>query len=61
MTRVFSQKHSSTSVGNGGIYSVGEESVYQIVQTGKIECFTGISREGITHKILVKYNYLHLS
>ena len=61
MVRVFSQKHSSTFVGNVGIYSVGIESVYQIVQTGKIECFTGISREGITHEILAKYNCLHLS
>ena len=29
--RVFSQKHYSTFVGNIGIYSVGTESVYQIV------------------------------
>ena len=27
---VFSLKHSSTSVGNVGIYSVGTDSVYQI-------------------------------
>ena len=30
------------------IYSVGIESVYQIVQTGRIECFAGVSREGFT-------------
>ena len=29
MVRVFSLKHSSTFVGNVGIYSVGTESVYQ--------------------------------
>ena len=29
MTKVFSQKHFSTYVGNGGIYSVGTDSVYQ--------------------------------
>ena len=28
MARIFSQKHSPTYVGNGGIYSVGQESVY---------------------------------
>ena len=32
-------------MGNVGIYSVGTESVYQIVQTGRIECFAGVSRE----------------
>ena len=26
-------------MGNVGIYSVGTESVYQIVQSGRIECF----------------------
>ena len=29
VVRVFFQKHSLTSVGNVGIYSVGTESVYQ--------------------------------
>ena len=29
VARVFSQKHSSTSVGNVGIYSVSTECVYQ--------------------------------
>ena len=28
VTRVFSQKHSLTYVDNGGIYSVGRDSVY---------------------------------
>ena len=30
VARVFSLKHSSTFVGNMGIYSVGRDSVYQI-------------------------------
>ena len=58
--RVFSQKHSSTFVGNVGIYSVGTESVYQIVQFGITECFVGVSREGLTHEILAKHSCLHL-
>ena len=33
-------------MGNVGIYIVGTESVYKIVQIGKIECFAGVSREG---------------
>ena len=37
MARVFSQKHSSTFIGNDGIYSVGTESVYQIGQSSKTE------------------------
>ena len=49
MITVFSQKHSSTFVGNVGIYSVGIESVYQIAQFGKIECFASVSREGLTY------------
>ena len=47
MARVSSQKHSSTFVGNMGIYSVGTESVNQIVQTGKTECFASVLREGL--------------
>ena len=58
--RVFSQKHSSTFVGNVGIYSVGTESVYQIAQSGKIECFAGVLREGLTRELLAKHNCLHL-
>ena len=46
-------------MGNVGIYSVGTESVYQIGQFGKIECFTGISREGLTRKILARHSCLH--
>ena len=41
VAKVFSQKHSSTSVGNGGIYSVGTDSVYQKWQSSKKECFVG--------------------
>ena len=48
MARVFSQKLFSAIMGNVSIYSVGIESVYQIVQTGRIECFAGVSREGLT-------------
>ena len=59
MARVFSQKHSSTFVGNDGIYSVGTESVYQIGQFGKIECFAGVSREGLACETLMKTSCLH--
>ena len=59
MARVFSQKHFSTSVGNDGIYSVGENVVEQIGQNSKTNYFTGISREGLTHKTLGKSNCLH--
>ena len=54
MARVFSQKHFSTSVGNDGIYSVGEDVVEQIGQNSKTNCFAGISREGLTRETLVK-------
>ena len=59
MDRVFSQKHSSTSVGNVGINSVGTESIYQKWQFDKTECFAGVSWEGLTRKILVKINCLY--
>ena len=60
VTKVFSQKLSSTSVGNGGIYSVGKDRVYQKWQFGKTECFVGVSREDLTRKILAKTSCLHL-
>ena len=60
MARVFSQKHSSTYVGNGGIYSLGTKSMYQIRQFNKTECFMGISQEGLTHETLTKHSYLYL-
>ena len=41
MARVFSQKLSSTFVGNVGINSVGTKSVYQTGQAGRIECLVG--------------------
>ena len=47
-------------MGNVGIYSVGVESVYQIVQSSRIECLAGVSREGLTREILVRHSYLHL-
>ena len=59
MARVFSQKHSSKSVGNGGIYSVGTEGVYQIWQFSKTECSTGISVEGLTCETLAEACCLH--
>ena len=59
MARVFSQKHSLTFVGNVGIYSVGIESVDQIGQSGKTECFASVLRKGLTRKLLMKHNYLH--
>ena len=59
MVRVFSQKHSSAFVGNVGIYSVGKESVYQIWQFSKTECFADISWEGLIHETLAKTSCLH--
>ena len=59
MARVFSQKHSSTSVGNDGIYSVGEDVVEKIGQNSKIDYFASISREGLTRETLVKTSCLH--
>ena len=59
MARVFSQKHFSTSLGNDGIYSVGENVVVQIGQNSKTNCFACISREGLTHKTLTKTSCLH--
>ena len=61
MARVFSLKHSSTIVGNVGIYSVGIESVNRIAQSGKTKCFTSLSWEGLTHELLVKRSYLNMS
>ena len=61
MARVFSLKHSSTSVGNVGINSVGTKSVYQIVQFGKTECFASVSREGFNRELLTKHSCGHLS
>ena len=61
MVRVFSQKHSSTSIGNVGINSVGTESVYQKWQSVKTKCFASVSRESLTRKLLVKHSCLHLS
>ena len=59
MVRVFSLKHSSTSVGNVSIYSVDTESVYQKWQFGKIEYLAGVSRDGLTREILAKTSCLH--
>ena len=35
-------------MGNVGIYSVGAESVYQTVQSDRIECLVGVSWKGLT-------------
>ena len=43
----------------GGIYSVGTESVYQIGQSGKTECFVSVSQEGLTCELLAKHSCLH--
>ena len=59
MARVFSQKHSSTFMGNMGIYSVGTKSVHQIGQSGKTEFFACVSREGLTCELLVKHICFH--
>ena len=59
MVRVFSQKHSSTSVGNDGISSVGKNVVEQIGQNSKTDCFAGISQEGLSRKIFAKTSCLH--
>ena len=59
MTRVFSQKHSSTSVGNVDIYNIGTESVYQKWQSSKTKCFVGISQESLTRETLAKYSCLY--
>ena len=59
MARVFSQKLSLISVGNVGINSVGIESVYQKWQSGKTECFAGVSREGLNHEILANTSCFH--
>ena len=42
-----------------GIYSMGTNSVYQIWQIGKTECFASISLEGLTREILAKTSCLH--
>ena len=46
---------------NVGTYSVGIESEYQIVQTGRTEYFVGVSQEGLTREILANHSCLHLS
>ena len=38
---------------------MGTESVYQIGQSGKTECFASVSREGLTRELLVKHSCLH--
>ena len=47
-------------MGNVGIYSIGTESVYQIVQIDKTECLAGVTREGLTREILARHSCLHL-
>ena len=52
-------KHSSTYVGIVGIYSMSRDRVYQIWQNSKIECFVGISLEGLTCETLTKTSCHH--
>ena len=59
VARVFSKKHCLTFVGNVGIYSVGTEIVHQIGKFGKTKCFASVSREGLTHELLMKHSCLH--
>ena len=47
-------KHFSTYVGIVSIYSMGRDRVYRIWQNSKIECFAGISLEGLTCETLTK-------
>ena len=42
LARVFSQKLSSTFVGNVGINSIDTKSVYQTGQAGRTECLAGV-------------------
>ena len=44
-------------MGNVGINSEGTESVNQIGQAGRPESLAGVSREGLTHKILAGRPY----
>ena len=46
-------------MGNGGIYSVSTNSVYQKWQFSKTEYFTGVSWEGLTRETLAKTSCLH--
>ena len=46
-------------MGNMDIYSVGIESVYQLVQTGRTKCLAGVSWEGLTRELLTRHNCLH--
>ena len=57
----FSLKHSSTFVGNEGIYKIGTESVSQSVQVGKTDCLMGVLWEGLTCEILARHSCLHLA
>ena len=59
LARVFSQKHSLTSIGNDCIYSMGRDSAYKIWQISKTECFAGISQEGLTCETLAKTSHHH--
>ena len=48
------KKNSLQYLGNEDIYSVDEDMVEQIWKNSKIECFTGISWEGLTCELLAK-------
>ena len=51
-------------MGNDGIYSVGRDLEYQILQIGKTECFVYFWPEGLTRETLTKticHNFSHSS
>ena len=47
-------------MGNVGIYSVGAKGVNQIVQSGRVECLEGVSREGLTRETQLSPSILTL-
>ena len=59
VARVFSQKYSSTYVGNDCICSVGEDIVEQIGQNSKTYYFASISQESLTRETFAKTSCLH--
>ena len=59
MARVFSLKSTPLNMWVMWVYIVWIEN--WCIRYGKTECFTGISREGLTYKTLSKTNCHHLS
>ena len=62
MVRVFSLKSTHFNMWVMWVYIVWVETwCIKYKKNSKIKCFTGISREGLTSKILVKTSCHHLS